>query len=207
MSDFPYIRVMNGQLDCLHDEHRLTREEGLITWCDHIQHFISIGADAMTISAESSVVVPVQPTTGIYALVRIGEEIAPGIAPMEMHFQPELGNARTIDLGLCAESDGRLAIRSVIIDYLKSQVGPYDADHFNNRFTPPRLACPSRTHGINEERARQNIRTVADKFAYFWDVILERACPACVEASSGWDGDNFGIDNSVIVSSTPRWKK
>lgn len=161
-------------------------------WCPHISEYVSSGEDASMLHAEMHVFVPLFPTYDLHTVVSISDEKYPGAALMEIDHTPDFGNPRRIALGFWNIGEGRLSMRRVITDWLKSQFPNGRAD----------LRCPSSTHNFKQvnELTIMLLDNEAAVWPNAWSTKMEGACIPCIRLSANPD-DVPDPDN------TPPWRQ
>lgn len=165
--------------------------ERMLEWCDHIQSFILKTEDASLLKCNSHYVVPVFPSVEIFAEVYIGEDLGNGSALMSLNYTPDIGKPYSVRLGVWNPGEGMMSIRSVILDYVRSNLDPLESITSG----PLMTACPSQgTHGLREtEECNKPFRPVGWKAKCLWNIVMEKACSACMELS--YDDGNYGLDD------------
>lgn len=202
MSDLAYIGLdSSGFLTCSGNP---THENNLVThWCAHIKNYIASGEDTIMLHADQHIQVPIFPTADVYGEVWIGEDkFGTGSAIMSLNFTPDIGRPYSVKLGFWNPGEGMASIRAVIIDFVRSRTDPEEKF---NQVGPIKTKCPSTIHNLRESRVIEERATqsLLWKWQCIWNMVMEKACTPCMEASSGDTGDNFGVDESVIPK--PRW--
>lgn len=202
MSDLSYLGMDTaGFLRCSGNP---AHEHNLITnWCEHIQRYIESGEDAVMLHADQHIQVPIFPTADIFGEVWIGlDEYGTGSAIMSLNFTPDIGRPYSVKLGFWNPGEGMASIRAVIIDFVRSRTDPSEQ---LNQVGPIKTKCPSTIHSLREARVMEEraSRSLSWKWQCLWNMVMEKACTPCMEASSGGTDNNFGIDDSVVPK--PRW--
>jgi len=194
------IGLKHGQFECVHPVHNGV----VLLWCEHIQKYIFTGSDAEMIYAGQTLTVPIFPTVDIYADVHIGEAQYGPAAMLKLHYVPDIGKPFSVQLGLWNPGEGMLAIRSVIVDWLKGQLDPKENWEQGKRIVSK---CPSSTHGVREARLviQRSEQDLGWKLRCLWEMVMEKACTPCIELAEQSSG-NFGIDESVIPKANKPWK-
>jgi hypothetical protein len=186
------IGINNNDLVCQHPDHVPVGHR--TTWCEHILEAIENGDDAILIHPEHTYHVPVFPTVDKYAIVRLGEALNSPIKMCEMNmlYTPDIGQGKTIPLGYWVEGDSFMTFRACVIDYMKSMLDP---DEILNTNTPIRTICPqvqTDAHSMIAQKRMKAIGSIGEKVACLWDMVFEKACTFCREASAD-PNSNFGV--------------
>lgn len=170
-------------------------------WCNHIEDLLNKNLDEGTIIANSTVMVPVFPSHDVWAQVDIGPyEFGPA-AYMTFNYIPDFGAPKEIRLGFWNQGEGRLSIRSVILDFIRSRVDPNE--HLGN--TDYRIAtrCPSNTHNIAAQRQMEHNTSASWKWLCLWNIIMENACTPCVNLTQGGPGSVPVVDPGFRLPGGP----
>jgi hypothetical protein len=163
-----------------------------VQWCMHVKDAIHNGFDAEFLHPGITVNVPVMPESMIWVEVHIEpQELAPGVAPMQMLYKPEFGNLKKIDIGLWNTGEGLWVMRTCIVDYIRAKIDP---DEKVTKAVPIVTPCPSSTHNLAARRWMANISVnTAEKWTCLWNIVMEGACTFCVKATT--DPTNSGLGN------------
>lgn len=198
------LQVRNEEFVCWHEG------QDLKSWCDeHMLPAVRSGEDSKIFGPEMRVSIPIIPQRARYAIVKIGKELFDnGPAPLELLFTPEIGNTRTIELGLWTPGDGVLAMSEAVLEYIWGKSNPGDLDNGNLEVA---TQCPSPTHSPTRSAALAKGIKYGDyyKIQVLFDIALERACTVCLDedAFSGSD-DNFGINTDTVKQGGKKpWEK
>ena len=148
-------------------------------WCEHIKEYIALQLDKESLHPDMLVLVPLFPTFSLFTTVRIADESYPGVALMEIEHSPDFGALRRVALGFWNEGEGRLSMRKVIIDWLKSRYPAGRAD----------LSCPSTTHKFPQVKELGKQLDLGVKYLWpnAWAMLMEGACLPCIELSTDPD--------------------
>jgi hypothetical protein len=154
-------------------------------WCEHIQTALESGFDASLYRPNMKISIPVFPSAGVFVEVTLGDtfpEFGPS-ALMSFIWTPDLGRERIVNLGFWNPGDGAKAIRSVIVDWFRSELDPGEVLSKKGAIL---TKCPSSTHGFYAER-KVDEHSSADldwKLYCLWNIVLERACTICMAEGS-----------------------
>lgn len=193
------VEESSGVIHCLSTTH----DGGDSTWCVHIRDLIKSGEDAAGVTAGHAIRVPVFPTMGVWVEVEVGDFLIPEIAaPMRMHYTPDFGSNLVVDLGLWTKGDGRWAMRSVILDYIRSKVDPNEM----LGSAPIITRCPASMHGFSQELKLKAPVSPDWKWACLWSIVMEKACLPCIEQSSDPDSDDDNNGLSGLQNNNPPWQ-
>lgn len=188
-----------GYIVC-NEEHDLDKVDS-ISWCHHLAHVISEGLDASDIEPGSKLMVPIFPKQHIWIQVEIEHESYGPAHKMSFTYLPDYGNEIVVQLGFWCPGEGRLSIRSVILEWLKGQVSPADVD---DEFKI-HIKCPSTIHNVHAQNKMDNNKSPEWKWKCIWYIVLEKACTTCIEWSFTDPDDVFnGLGD---VSEKPPWRK
>lgn len=176
----PQITEVNGELLCHDSEHSGAKPR----WCNHIAKLLNEGKDILQASLSYSV--PIFPSQDVFVSVRIGSEMYGDSALMDMIFVPEIGNIKTIPLGFWNPGEGRITIRSVVIDHLLSQIDPRDVPLQNSAKGNEKIytKCPSSVHNLEAQRLLDKSKGTTWRWVCLWNIVFERACTPCMEESN-----------------------
>jgi hypothetical protein len=155
------------------------------------------------------IVVPVFPDAAVFAQVHIGNEfVTGGAAPMELRHTPDIGRERIVELGFWNPGEGMMSIRTVILDYIRSQLDP--REKMGDANEPVYTSCPIRSHPLahNAVMARKLSPNDPNCWNYrselYWNLVMERACTECLSDAQGGSSNNFGVDpDSTRVGRNP----
>lgn len=156
-------------------------------WCPHIEDSVRAHADAESIwniqdeQLPHFIEVPMYPSAMLWAPVELRKsDLIP--TALRIVFYEEAPKL-PIDLGFINPGDGRLVMRSMLIEYFESQI---------MRGRP--FACESSSHGYKQEMKWQdNCRTNLRIFEY-WSIYRNKVCLAC------WD-DIMNFSKDLVPSS------
>lgn len=166
-------------------------------WCDDIKEVIESGNDASWIFPGSEVLVPLAPTISTFVLVEITNEPTVGSAfKMRINHTPDFGKQFYVDLGLWNEGEGRISIRSVIIDILRAE---FPREDLTSR-EPITAKCPSKMHAPRHMLEIQRNTNLSWKLACLWYMFAEKACLPCYKESA--NDDDYGV-STLTLSSRP----
>lgn len=161
-----------GKLECLRDND---------TWCPHIQEAIRSGLDAQGIwlwdhdahglqtrrldIGGMDIEVPLIPSHQVFAWVRLGHKAGTGFVVNLNH-----GEIKDEFLGILAPDEGRLSIRSMIYDWLRTAV---------DLSSVPR--CYGAAHGLIRQKSLEArlLSGVSGKIAEHYSVLSTKMCVDC----------------------------
>lgn len=163
-------------------------------WCEHIRKDLIEAKDAGSISTGIRICVPIVPKCNEYAEVAIdSEELIPGVAKIFLvRSLPFEQNEELISLGLLSADDGRMAISSVIQDWIRAQ----STEHGD-------LPCGSKGHGFAEVNYLLS-RISKSEFlkANNWKIASTGMCIPCFNKYEvNNQTNNYGLGG--IVSNNP----
>jgi len=193
---------IGGYLICREPGHTADNQQGL-SWCDHILEYISNGKDGETLEPGERIMVPVFPTKGVYAEVILEDKnhLPGGACPMTLEFTPDIGKPYSVELGYWNPGEGRYSMRAVILDYVQSKSDPRD---WEKKPGYPHTRCPNNGHSMESAKRRASYWDESiERMFDLWNVVMEKACTACVEELAGVDPNGF-LDPDA-VSNRPRW--
>lgn len=181
---------------CENPEHQKSPPIVEVRWCEHIQELTESGSDAIMYGLGTKLSVPVFPSNDMFALVKIDTEpVVAQSALMKMEHQPDIGNLKTIELGIWNPGEGMRSIRTVIVDYIKSKLDP----HENMTEGPFKTRCPNGAHSVRSSRIMdENCNKPGWKWACLWNIVMERACTPCLDEYSEGSDKNFGVDETIL---------
>lgn len=180
VNDAVISRKGDGFLGCdRHGGHKL---------CAHVRDLLREGSDWMILGAPEAelvgmkVPIPLIPKYDIWTWVKFTERIESVMAyKIQLYITKDKGSARTIEetyLGFLHRGEGRLVIRSMIIDWFRGSV---EVD---------RLRCESTSHGFRQEQ-RWRKDTFGDlgddAFAQWWSVWQSGFCLDCAGLLNNFD--------------------
>lgn len=170
-------------------------------WCEHIERMMKAGADAVMLHTDLHIAVPIFPTQKIFGDVWIGVDVGNGSAIMSLNYTPDIGRPYSVRLGFWNPGEGMASIRAVILDYLYSKLDPEESV---TSVGPIKTKCPATVHGLPEMKAmNEKCGDPLWRWGCLWNIVMEKACTPCIEASSG-GGGNFGIDPDALNQGNSR---
>lgn len=184
------IGLQAGDFICQHPSHGHEKT----TWCDHLEVAIQSGQDSVLWEPLHTYHIPVFPNLGRYAIVRLMEPIAGNVkmCEMKMLYTPDVGRGYEVELGFWIEGDGCLAVRNVIVDYMRSQLESSDSLMLVGDY-PIKTACPNSAHSFASQKKMESPQTLGARLVVYWDIIFEKACTFCIKESDASSGNNFGL--------------
>lgn len=181
----PYIYIdpiSSGQFYCRETAHARTEQ----AWCRHLEKMFMEGKDVAYIETGMSLQIPIKPVQDLFVMVTIGEPFPEfkGAASMVMSWTPDIGNPIRVNLGFYNPGDNCWAIRSIIMDWLRSQLHPEESF----KAGPIKSKCPNKLHGMAENAEFEKMCHNANwKFHCLWNIVLEKACTPCMQASGSFN--------------------
>lgn len=182
------IGIKAGDFVCQHPDHAPDQP----TWCEHLSDAIQLGQDSILWEPLHTYHIPVFPTLNKFAIIRLMEPLSGNIkmCEMKMLYTPDIGRGYEVELGFWIEGDGAKSIRSVIVDYIRSQTDAREVWVS----TPHRIytECPNSAHSFASQNKLNRNCLYHKRLEVWWDMVFEKACTFCIEESAD-NNNNFGL--------------
>lgn len=179
-----WVTSQNGVLQCSVRQHEGV---GIRHWCDHIRSCIEGEDDATWCFDPGALIVPMFPTSDMYAEVRIDDKVTAGGRRLLIPVQDGGNYSPDQDfVGFISPGEGRKVIRSMLLNWAEAKVRrPGDPDG---------AECRSSMHGVTaENRLKQMYQNAQSKQSRnmqainTWSVADVGVCVMCAATASSPD--------------------
>lgn len=164
----------SGYLFCMENE----REPPF--WCSHILEVVDKGTDAKVITPPTGIQVPLFPVQfGLFVQVTIHPD--GGLVKAAIAYKSDYTDFYQ-PLGLWNPGEGRAVLRSVILDWLRGEMGEaYQVNDPARADVSVKAGCLAPTHGFNEEVYLGRKFTAQEAWVNLFYLRVEKACFACIQ--------------------------
>lgn len=161
-----YVFDQSGALTCSLSQH--TALPGTFAWCRDIEYTVREHLDGGWCFDPGSLIVPMFPSLGIFAEVRVDEQVLAGSRQLFMPTHTGGTFSEGLDfIGFISPGEGRVILRDMLWEWVQSKGS---------------AECASKMHSPKAERAVQSyssdrLKSAANK----WQTVTEGLCMYCNE--------------------------